>query len=211
MLHLSFSFSFSDTFSHSSSVLTLLLVPCDGELSPAATRCFSSPCFWTTSSSLLADAAFKVLSSPPPTTVTPALARPLLMPTFGLPSTSVSLSSLLIVGVCSARRAFSSSCCWCILSSRANQLIAHQRPPDIADNTTKCMLCVAKRSRARTSWRAAKVTFVAIRSVGVGPGVNIDSQSSDTNVAMAEVRCEALRRAVLVYVEGVECRLTSSR
>lgn len=32
------------------------------------------------------------------------------------------------------------------------------------------------RSRRSTSWRAAKVTFVAIRRVGVGPEVKMDSQ-----------------------------------
>ena len=52
-----------------------------------------------------------------------------------------------------------------------------QSPPQRAERITKWMLHVAKRRHARTICRAAKVTFVAIRRVGVGPGVKIDSQS----------------------------------
>lgn len=51
-----------------------------------------------------------------------------------------------------------------------------QSPPQRAERTTKWILHVAKRRHARTICRAVNVTFVAIRRVGVGPGVKIDSQ-----------------------------------
>ncbi len=40
---------------------------------------------------------------------------------------------------------------------------------------------VARRRARRTTWRQAKDAFVAIRRVGVGPGVKIDSQREVRN------------------------------
>ena len=62
-----------------------------------------------------------------------------------------------------------------------------QSPPQRAERITKWTLHVAKRRHASTICRAAKVTFVAIRRVGVGPGVKIDSQRSVTKDAIGKV------------------------
>ena len=56
------------------------------------------------------------------------------------------------------------------------------------------MLHVAKRRQAKTICKAAKVTFVAIRRVGVGPGVKIDSQRFVAKDVIGENRLAQSRR-----------------
>lgn len=179
--YLSFPSSFSDTLSHSSSVLTLLFNPWL-DPSSACNLCFSSPCDASTSvSKLVATTTLGAGGSRFPKLAVDAAA----------PSTSVSLSSELTTGglAARARRAFSSSCSWWTWSSCANQLMAPQRPPQRTERTIKCTLYVAYRSAARTIWSAPNVTFVAISSVGVGPGVKMDSHRSEKKDAMFISRC----------------------
>lgn len=125
--HLVLSLSYSETFSHSSSVLALDLLPCDccdccdarGFTSPAPGSC--------TSTSLLAAAGAGC-----------ALVL-LLVRTV---STSVSLSDdVCAAAVLRAALAFSAtSRSWFSCSSRANQLMAYQRPPLRKDRMMKWML-----------------------------------------------------------------------
>lgn len=57
----------------------------------------------------------------------------------------------------------------------------HHRAPDKTDRTKKWMLYVARRRANRRAWRAAKVTLVAMRREGVGPGVKMLDQRSSIN------------------------------
>jgi hypothetical protein len=63
----------------------------------------------------------------------------------------------------------------------------YHRPALIRESATKWRLEVARRRPKKTSWRAAKVTFVAIRRVGVGPGVKMLDHSSSMKEAMVVV------------------------
>lgn len=54
----------------------------------------------------------------------------------------------------------------------------------MVDKTTKWREYVAISRTKRRSWRAAKAALVAIRRVGVGPGVKMEFQSSSRNEAM---------------------------
>jgi hypothetical protein len=79
-----------------------------------------------------------------------------------------------------------SSSSFAIWISRANQLMPYQRPAQRPERTTKWMLEVAMRRIRRRSWRAPKEALVAMRRVGVGPGVKMDSQRSTRKLAMVE-------------------------
>jgi hypothetical protein len=63
-------------------------------------------------------------------------------------------------------------------TSRANQFIAYQRPAHSTERTAKWIECVKRRREKRTSCKAPKVALVAIKRVGVGPGVKMDSHRS---------------------------------
>jgi hypothetical protein len=56
------------------------------------------------------------------------------------------------------------------------------------------MLYVPMKRAKKRSWSAAKEALVAMRRVGVGPGVKMDSQRSSKNlpamVSVCEVECE---------------------
>ena len=56
----------------------------------------------------------------------------------------------------------------------------------MVDKTRKCREYVATRRMKRSNWRAAKAAFVAINSVGVGPGVKMEFQSSSRKEAMIQ-------------------------
>ena len=77
-----------------------------------------------------------------------------------------------------------SSSSFAIWISRANQLMPYQRPAQRPESTTKWMLEVAMRRIRRRSWSAPKEALVAMRRVGVGPGVKMDSQRSTRKLAM---------------------------
>ena len=52
------------------------------------------------------------------------------------------------------------------------------------DRATKWRLYVARRRARKINWSAAKVTLVAIKSVGVGPGVKMLDHRSPMKEAM---------------------------
>lgn len=60
---------------------------------------------------------------------------------------------------------------------------------------TKWMLYVAISRASKRNCRAAKVTFVATRNVGVGPGVKTADQRFSTKLAMAA-------NGVMFYVDS---------
>lgn len=69
---------------------------------------------------------------------------------------------------------------------------------------TKWMLCVPRRRAKRTAWRAAKEALVALRRVGVVPGVKmLDQRSSRKDAMLANGVRVCCRERVLDRVFGL--------
>lgn len=64
-------------------------------------------------------------------------------------------------------------------------MMLYHKPPQRTERMAKCMLEVAMRRPRRRACSEAKVTFVAMRSVGVVPGVKTDSHRLVRKSAMA--------------------------